>query len=1050
MIVEKFDIGYDIKKIYHIADIHIRNLKRHKEYKAQFNKLYKIISQDTKNAVCVIAGDIVHAKTEMSPELISMTENLLGSLANIMPTIIIAGNHDCNLNNKSRLDALSPIVDALKNKGLFYLRDTGSYSFGDTDFVVMSVFDGVKDYPTSKISKAKNKIALYHGPIENSTTDVGYRLVNYDMNVGSFKGFDLVLLGDIHKRQFLNGPETIAYPGSFIQQNHGENFDNHGILVWDVEKRKSKYIHVDNDYGYYTLKVKDGKLPDLSKVPKFPRLRVQFEKTAVADTQTIIVELKRRFNVQDIVVNKLDRLSQVKFGDKSVMSAIGEVRDQNYQNKLIGDYIDRNYEGVNSEILKNIRDVNKEVNNKIGGIKISRNIIWKPKTFEFSNMFSYGGNNKIDFQNMTGLHGIFAPNHSGKSAFLDAISYCCFDKCSRTKTGSSVLNNKKSRFYCKLNFEIDGSDYFIERKASKQKSGHVRVDVNFWMTGEGGEAISLNGEQRKDTNANIRGYIGTYEDFELTCLSVQNDNTGFIDKSQSERKDCLAQFLDLDIFEELFQTANEDMKDVNALLKEFQKQDFATTLADSKNALEALTNKYDELKLEKEGITKKRQKIEKLILDNTKKLHKIDSSIVDIKALKSDEKVQQKSKSDLAKLAEGIKNKAATLYKRSKVENKRLSKYDEIKLNSELKDLNDIREKKELLEKAILSLKNKVEVKMSKIEVLEGLNPDCEFCMTNNIIKDAKTVEQELIEDKKYARKLVNNKKQFIAKINGFNGVEKELNTVERLKENIRTFDLEISQFKDKHNIAKGKKALVIKTLNDTKKKIENYHNNINFIKENKITQNRIDKYSDNLAEVKLSIEALTDEVTKYYGKINVVKNTISSIKKSIRNIKELEAKYQAYEFYLDAVSRNGIPYELISLVMPMVQDEINNILSQIVDFGIIFEVDGKNINTYIKYDDNNIWGLELTSGMEKFIASLAIRSSLINISNLPRPTFIAIDEGFGNLDSDNLNSIFMFFNYLKSQFDFVFIISHLDVMRDVVDQLIEIKVENGHSQIKY
>jgi DNA repair exonuclease SbcCD ATPase subunit len=135
---------------------------------------------------------------------------------------------------------------------------------------------------------------------------------------------------------------------------------------------------------------------------------------------------------------------------------------------------------------------------------------------------------------------------------------------------------------------------------------------------------------------------------------------------------------------------------------------------------------------------------------------------------------------------------------------------------------------------------------------------------------------------------------------------------------------------------------------------------------------------------------------------------------------------------------------------MPMVQDEINNILSQIVDFGVIFEVDGKNINTYIRYDDDNIWGLELTSGMEKFIASLAIRSSLINISNLPRPTFIAIDEGFGNLDSDNLNSIFMFFNYLKSQFDFVFIISHLDAMRDIVDQLIEIKVNNGHSQIKY
>ena len=47
---------------------------------------------------------------------------------------------------------------------------------------------------------------------------------------------------------------------------------------------------------------------------------------------------------------------------------------------------------------------------------------------------------------------------------------------------------------------------------------------------------------------------------------------------------------------------------------------------------------------------------------------------------------------------------------------------------------------------------------------------------------------------------------------------------------------------------------------------------------------------------------------------------------------------------------------------------------------------------------------LELTSGMEKFISSLAIRVALINVSNLPRPNFLAIDEGFGTLDSENLN----------------------------------------------
>ncbi len=169
-----------------------------------------------------------------------------------------------------------------------------------------------------------------------------------------------------------------------------------------------------------------------------------------------------------------------------------------------------------------------------------------------------------------------------------------------------------------------------------------------------------------------------------------------------------------------------------------------------------------------------------------------------------------------------------------------------------------------------------------------------------------------------------------------------------------------------------------------------------------------------------------------------------------INRLKELEQQYRGYEYYQKAVIRDGVPYHLISKALPQIESEINNILNQIVDFTIILHTDGKNINGYIVYDDDNYWPLELTSGMEKFISSLAIRTSLINVSNLPRPNFLAIDEGFGVLDSDNLNSMFMLFDYLKSQFGFLMCISHIDAMRDIVDKLIEIKKVNGYSEIDF
>jgi DNA repair exonuclease SbcCD ATPase subunit len=141
--------------------------------------------------------------------------------------------------------------------------------------------------------------------------------------------------------------------------------------------------------------------------------------------------------------------------------------------------------------------------------------------------------------------------------------------------------------------------------------------------------------------------------------------------------------------------------------------------------------------------------------------------------------------------------------------------------------------------------------------------------------------------------------------------------------------------------------------------------------------------------------------------------------------------------------------HRLIANTIPQIEDEINNILSQLVDFAVVLHADDKNINAYIAYDEDNFWPLELTSGMEKFVASLAIRTSLINVSTLPRPNFVAIDEGFGALDQTNLSSMVMLFDYLKTQFKFIMIISHIDSMRDVVDHHIEINKVNGRSKIE-
>ena len=201
----KINVPFEkLRHIVHIADVHIRLFRRHEEYELAFEKLYNDIrSKNLQDFVIVLAGDIVHAKPDMSPEMVEVTSRFLKNIADIAPTILIAGNHDCNLANTNRLDALTPMVNNLNHPDLHYIKNSAVVSIADTQFAVMSIFDEQDDWPKAHELTASSKIALYHGPVHGAVTDVNFMITNRHVNVDTFTGFDMVLLGDIHKLQTL-------------------------------------------------------------------------------------------------------------------------------------------------------------------------------------------------------------------------------------------------------------------------------------------------------------------------------------------------------------------------------------------------------------------------------------------------------------------------------------------------------------------------------------------------------------------------------------------------------------------------------------------------------------------------------------------------------------------------------------------------------------------------------------------------------------------------------------------------------------------------------
>jgi DNA repair exonuclease SbcCD ATPase subunit len=1015
----------------------------------------EIQKRGTEDSIIYLAGDIAHAKLEMSPELVSEISWLFTECNKLCPTIVIAGNHDCNMNNSDRMDVLTPIVDALKLPNLTYLKDTQVYGIGDVDFAVFSIFDNKDNWPKANTLFGNKKIALFHGPVDNSTTDVGYVVSSRHFTTDIFDGYDLALLGDIHKRQEMISPSgcKVVYAGSLVQQNFGETLDKHGFLVWDLDTMTYEEVDIQNDYGYYTLDVDGGIVPDVTDMPLYPRLRVRVTNTDTADTKRMMADITAKYGVEDFTIIRTDTFNKKKTNDREARLEVDSVSDINHQNSLIGEYIERMMPFVTKEDLAGIEKINRDINSRIQPSELQRNISWKPIKFDFSNMFSYGERNVINFDKVNGLMGLFAPNAQGKSSLFDAISFCLFDKCSRAYKASAIMNNRKSDFHCQLEFSVDGVVYGIRREGRMINKGkNVKVDVDFWREGNAGRE-SLNGTERRDTNQIIETYVGRYEDFIMTALSLQANNALFIDKSQSERKDLMAQFMGLDIFDKLYDTATNDIKDVNALIRNFRKTDFTSELAQKENDLNSKREEYDSLDAEKLELETRKADLEEQIVGLSQQIVPIQGNL-DITELNSKLK---KIGEDLtnwgdAKFDKNVKlteTKQLIFEANEMVESKVIINGTDIseaqiQLNLVKGQIKDTLHQIQLLEQSIDSNKQKLE-HLAEHEY----DPNCNFCMNNVFVRDAKETEKKLGEQGNQLETLNILHEALINQLGELSGVEYQFTQwkqwtdehkrlvilKERLEGDIRTADSKIE---------------LLQTQKETvQADIQRYNDN-----EETITKNQaLDIQIQNVRRLKQGVEKQISDVNKLMLKlmseVGATKTYIDNMVAKMEEVKELESKNQLYTFYLDAVKKDGVPYELISKALPAIENEVNNILGQVVDFSISMDTDGKNINAKIVYEDQE-WALEMCSGMEKFISGLAIRVALINICNLPRPNFLVIDEGFGTLDADNLSSLFMMMQYLKTQFDFIWVISHLEQMRDIVDGLIEIKKIDGFSKINF
>ena len=1029
-------------KFAHIADTHIRNLRYHAEYKSVFKQLYDSIKNENVDYI-IHCGDIAHTKTQISPEFVDMCSDFLSSLADIAPTYIILGNHDGNLKNSGRLDAISPIVEALEHPNLHLLKNSCEVYLRDGFALnVLSVFD--EDNWQDPTDYNNVNIALYHGSISNCQTDSGWVMDNGENEVEIFEEFDYAFLGDIHKAQKLDKAGRVRYAGSTIQQNFGEEVDK-GILIWDIQDRDNftvKQIVFSNPKPFVTIELKNGKLPEVD-IPEGSRLRLASTESITLESMKRAVDIaKHKFSPESLTF--LNRNIHSRGDIEEVVDSIrhDDLRNIVVQRKLIKDFLE-GYE-LEEEILKKILDLNDKYNRMAEeNEEVQRNVNWKLQKLTFNNLFNYGEDNVINFENTNGIVGIFGKNFSGKSSVIDGLLYTMFNTTSKNERKSvNVINYDKDTAFGKVVLQTaDGTEWTIDRsleKYTKKSKGEeiieAKTSVEF-NSHYGNVAENHNGMTRAETDKIIRSKFGTVDDFLLTSMSSQLDSLSFIREGSTKRKEIFAKFLDLELFDKKFKYAKQDASDLKGALKRLEGKDFSSEIDNVVSDLSDASIEHEELVEDKKKSKQSVLDVTGQISDLQQKIDNVPAEPIDINSVISDIQSAERSIAEHEALLSKGASELIGLEELVENINQFLVLLDMPSLKDRKREMDGLQTKIDNYDRELAQIEKKIS-SLQDPEFLRGCK-----CLREAEQSLAKKPDVEHSVQRLREQRLALDPEVTVGNIEKHEALSRKRDTSIIEKNRV-----ELSMERAKNSIASAKADKVRleaqrKEYEQNKDAIENLER---LLTEKSTLQN------SSLQEAKRLDNDLDNKLRMSIKKIGSLEQRIENLKEQQEELEDLRREYSAYDLYLKCMHSNGIAYDIIKKKLPIINEEIAKFLVNIVDFGVFFEDDGKRLNIHIQHSHQDPRPLEMGSGAEKTIAAMAIRLAMLSVSNLPKGDVFILDEPGTALDEENMEGFTRMLNMIKSHFKTVLLISHLEALKDCVDAQISIEQKGDYAFVDF
>ena len=717
---------------------------------------------------------------------------------------------------------------------------------------------------------------------------------------------------------------------------------------------------------------------------------------------------------------------------------IQNIQDPNFQVKLFNDYLKlNNIDGYDFELIKKI---DSEINAKIDYQVYDKYRRYTIKWVRWDNFLSYGADNYFDFTNLRDIVLLSGKpaNQSGKTTFaIDLLHFLLFGKTEKAEVQSKIFNKHKpeaSSVVVEGCINIDGEDYIIKRTLSRpsldkrSEKSKVTQKVEYYkIVGDGREELEdyIDNQQEENpakTNKVIKEALGRESDFDLIMSITESNLDSLIGMKETERGRILSRWIGLLPIEEkdLYarQRYNTEIKPYllsNRYNSEALKQEktaFEVKIKNNQQIIDEINNTNKELDKEIEN------------LENNKNVLMQSKQTVDESLLKVDISTLNARIENLTN--EGLKKK-----------------YEVEKADARIKEIGEIDFSVEKFDNAVTSLTSLVEKRGTLLAEHRNVSHNLEhlkkseYCPVCKRKLDNVDNTEQIKETEKELSRIVDEGKK----------VSKEIEETDKL---INSMKSNRDLYNEKSRLTMSKAALELsmsklrEALKDARNTLKEYNKNSEAIDNNNKLAIQINNNEIHLKDKRNQKEINLRNILNRENEIENFKKDISDRVEILSKMEEEEKLIRKWKIYLEMVGKNGISKMVFRKTLPIINAKLSQLLSDVCDFDVEVGINVKNDVMFYLIKDGVRSDLSSGSGFELTAASLALRSVLAELSTIPRNSFVLMDEITGRVAQENFENIHNLINKMLKNYDFIFMISHLDAVKSwATSNVIVEKVDN-------